>query len=303
MPTTIGFLPRSQQELLAELIQKIVGAVHPEKIICYGIRSSYYQDWGCFLDNERVRENARLRFDLLIIASSAKGQTEQDISQIAEQQCKPLADVCCITHKIHTINDGLAKGNPFFCALYHKGMFVYESGQTALLNPGSKERGALERHIIEGYWSRWYGLALNFFKSAVDSLGYERPDLTAFMLHQSVEHTCSALIRVFTGYRPNTHNLTRLMMMVESFTNELTKVFPRVTREEEEIYGILQRGYLDARYKDVYNVPLATLNLLIERVQQLQVIAATLYAERLSLHSQPEYSTPLLTLPDSPALP
>jgi hypothetical protein len=93
------------------------------------------------------------------------------------------------------------------------------------------------------------------------------------------------------------------MMMVESFTNELTKVFPRSTREEEDIYCILQRGYLDARYKDEYNVPPATLNLLIERVQRLQIFAASLYAERMSLHSQPEYSGSLLTLPDSPAFP
>jgi HEPN domain-containing protein len=182
-------------------------------------------------------------------------------------------------------------------------IFVYDSAQTVLLNPGPSEIAILERHIVEGIWSRWYGLALNFFKCAVDSLGYKRPDLTAFMLHQAVEHTCSALIRVFTGYRPNTHNLTRLMMMVESFTNEMTKVFPRVTREEEEIYSILQRGYLDARYKDDYDIPSSTLNLLIERVERLQITAASLYAERLSLHSQPEFSSPSLTLPGSPALP
>jgi HEPN domain-containing protein len=40
-------------------------------------------------------------------------------------------------------------------------------------------------------------------------MGYGRPDVTTFMLHQAVEHTCSAPIRVFTGYRPNAHNLTQ----------------------------------------------------------------------------------------------
>jgi HEPN domain-containing protein len=287
LPLTIGFLPRSQQQLLAELVPKIIGAVDPEKIICYGIRSVHYQDWGCFLDRGGVKENTRLSLDLLIITSAAKGQNEQDVSQTAEHHCKALADVRCVTHKIHSVNDGLANGNPFYHSLYHKGIILYDAGQTALLNRGSLEKCIQEQHVLEGIWSRWYGLAVNFYKGAVDSLDYNRPDLTAFMLHQAVEHTCGALIRVFTGYRPNTHNLTRLLMMVENFTNQLTLVFPRVTKEEEEIYGILQRGYLDARYKDDYTVPSATLNLLIERVGRIQAIAASLYAEKLRLYSRP----------------
>lgn len=297
LPPAIGFLPRSQQQLMAELIGKIVEAVHPEKIICYGIRSIHYQDWGCFLDVGRIKEDARLSIDLLIIASAAKGKAEQDISQAAEQVCHPWADAHCITHKIHTVNDNLANGIPFFCALYHKGMIVYDSGETALFNPGRIEDCISERAVIEGIWTRWHGLALNFFKSAEESLKYERPDLTIFMLHQAVEHTCGALIRVFTGYRPNTHNLTRLLMMVESFTRQLHMVFPRITREEEEIYGILQRGYLDARYKEDYSVPPAMLRLLLERVGRLQSIAAELYYEKLSLYHSPAFK------PEAPAFP
>ena len=96
------------------------------------------------------------------------------------------------------------------------------------------------------------------------------------MLHQAVEHTCSALTRVFTGYRPNTHNLIRLMMLVESFTKEMTKVFPRVTPQDEEISRVLHRGYLDARYKDDYEVPSTTLKLLIDRVERLQELGKRL---------------------------
>jgi len=287
LPTTTGFLPRSQQQLMAELIGKIVEAVHPEKIICYGIRSVHYQDWGCFLDSGGIKEHARLGLDLLIIAPAAKGKAEQDISLAAEQVCQPWTDVHCITHKIHTVNNDLAKGIPFFCALYHRGMIVYDAGQTPLLNPGLSENGSFKREVMEGIWTRWFGLALNFYKSAEESLKYERPDLTAFMLHQAVEHTCGALIRVFTGYRPNTHNLTRLLLMVESFTRQLHAVFPRVTREEEEIYSILQRGYLDARYKDDYTVPPAILLLLVERVGHLQTIAVGLYEEKSSRCSSP----------------
>jgi len=283
----IAILPRQQQQVLAELIQKVVTAVQPEKIICYGIRSIDTHEWGCFSNDGAVKDTTRLKLDLLIIAPATKGQTEQDISFAAEQQCKALADVFCVTHKIHSVKEGLANGNPFYSTLYHKGLLIYDSGQTELHSPSQMPAPLLELPIIEAIWLKWYGLALHFYKSAVDSQHFERPDLTAFMLHQAVEHTCGALIRVFSGYRPNTHNLTRLLMMVENFTQKITQVFPRSTREEEELYGIIQRAYLDARYKDNYTVPAGSLDLLIRRVHELQSIAASLYAEKLALYSLP----------------
>ena len=176
LPPTVGFLPRSQQQLLTELIQKIVGAVRPEKIICYGIRSVHYQDWGTFVERRGIKEDARLAIDLLIIAPSTKGQTEQDISQAAEHCCKQLADVCCVTHKIHTVNEGLSNGNPFFSALYYHGLMIYDSGQTALLHPRLARNEFISQSELEGIWSRWYGLALNFYNCAVESLKYQSGD-------------------------------------------------------------------------------------------------------------------------------
>jgi HEPN domain-containing protein len=303
LPLTIGFLSRSQQQLFAELVPTIVDAVHPEKIICFGIRSIHYQDWGCFMNEAYIKERSRLSLDLLVISSAAKGQTEQDMSQSVEEHCKTLANVHCVVHKINTVNGSLSEGKPFYSALYHHGIILYDSGQTALLNPGPMERSVPERAVLEGIWSRWHGLAAHFFRGAVDSLSYNRPDLTTFLLHQAVEHTCGALIRVFTGYRPNTHSLTRLFMMAENFSNQFTQVFPRVTKEEEEIYGVLQRGYLDTRYKEDYVVSPVILQVLIERVGRIQSIAETLYKEKLASYSQTEAITKELTISNISVLP
>src|ERR1700748_32624 len=95
----IAILPRQQQQVLAELVQKVVNAVQPEKIICYVMRSVDTREWGCFCGDGAVNDTTRLKFDFLIIAPVTRGQLEQDISFIAEQQCKSLADFFCITHK------------------------------------------------------------------------------------------------------------------------------------------------------------------------------------------------------------
>lgn len=154
MPPTIGILPRSIQQQLAEVVQKIAYAVQPEKIICYGIRTAHNQDWGCFIDGGVIKESIRLKLDLLIIAPVTKGQLEQDISFAAELQCKSLADVHCITHKIHSVNDNLTKGSPFFCTLYSKGLLIYDSGQTNLETPADIVGPTVERHIMQAIWTR-----------------------------------------------------------------------------------------------------------------------------------------------------
>ena len=286
MLTTIEFLSKPQQECLAELIQKIVQAVQPEKIVCYGARISHYQEWGCFLDNSGYKDEFHPGFDFLIISTAEEKRDGHDIAQIAEQKCVPPFSLCCISHKINSVNDALIAGQPFFCSLYHKGILLYDAGRIALNDPGDPEKGKLKRGMAQSHWTRWYGLAQYFLKGATDSLTYGRTDLTVFMLHQAVEHTCIALIRVFIGYRPNTHNLFRLLTIIENFSPMLMCVFPCITKEEKELFKILQKAYSDSRYKDVYDISADKVAVLTERVRELQAIAESLYMERIASYSE-----------------
>lgn len=152
------------------------------------------------------------------------------------------------------------------------------------------------KQVAEAYWSRWYGLAKRFWQVASDSLPSGRQDLTVFLLHQSVEHTCIALIRVFTGYRTNTHNLSRLLTFVENFSELLISAFPGITREEQELFSILLRGYSDPRYKDMYEVSTDKVAILVERVKELQETAEALYEGRIAMYSEVlETPLPLFT--------
>jgi hypothetical protein len=46
MQTTFENLPPHLVTLLAELTQKVAGAIQPEKILCYGYRASPQNDWS-----------------------------------------------------------------------------------------------------------------------------------------------------------------------------------------------------------------------------------------------------------------
>jgi HEPN domain-containing protein len=286
MLRTIELLPPSQREYLSELLQKIVQAVQPEKIICFGIRLSHYQEWGCFLSKSESKDEFHPSFDLLIVSPVEEKRDLHDVAQIAEQQGIPPISVCCISHKISSVNDALIAGQPFFCSLYHSGILLYDTGKMELIDPGDPGKGRLRKETMQTHWSRWYGLAQYFFKGAADSITYDRPDLTLFMLHQAVEHTCIALIRVFTGYRPTTHNLSRLLAIIENFSPMLLTIFPCITKEEKELFKILQKAYSDSRYKDEYAISPDKVTILTERVKELQAIAESLYTNRMASFSE-----------------
>ncbi|WP_315816124.1 HEPN domain-containing protein [Paraflavitalea speifideaquila] len=114
------------------------------------------------------------------------------------------------------------------------------------------------------------------------------------MLHQSVQHICMALFRIMMGYRSNTHNLIRLLLLTGCFSPRLLRVFPGSTKEETELFDYLQEAYAGARYKEEYSVPADKATILVRRVKLLLSFAEQLYADKfITLEEAPIFSFPL----------
>jgi len=286
MRTTIANLSKSQHEQLALLIQRIAGAIQPEKIICYGCRVITSLDWGCFLDSDPYCEHSKLAFDFLLITADDEKRAFHEIIQIAEQQCGPHITVSSVTHKLTAVNEAIGAGSYFFCSLLNKGVLLYDNSCIPLLPIQHEEACLFPISKVEAIWDRWYAMAKRFYLLALHSLACEWSDQSVFLLHQAVEHTCIALIRVFTGYRSNTHNLSRLLAMTENFSAIPSGIFPRLTTEETTIFNHLLNGYADPRYKDEYCITTETILILIRRVGQLQDAAEKLYLDGVGRYNK-----------------
>jgi uncharacterized protein len=89
---------------------------------------------------------------------------------------------------------------------------------------------------------------------------------SAFMLHQATECYYAAIILVFTGYKPKGHNLKWLNNQAITIDIRFREVFPMTTKEEKDLFQLLKKAYIDARYKKNYVIHLHELNYLSERV-------------------------------------
>jgi len=294
MLTKIGHLPEEQIKQLALLVKRIISAVSPEKIICFGSRITTMQDWGCFLCSAEYKESIHPTFDLLVIVGEDEKREDHVIAQIVEQQAVPPITVNGIVHKLASVNDALKNGSRFFTGLYHKGLLLYNGGGIPLSTP--PEQSDLQEVVtrMQTYWEKEFGLARHFLNAASYSLSSGGPVISAFLLHQATEHTLTALIRVYTAYRCNTHNISKLLALAGTFSMAPMSIFPCFTKEETDLFNRLQKGYSDSRYKDGYNITAEQAATLVERVKDLQATAASLYEEKLqSFTENKEVSFPI----------
>lgn len=86
---------------------------------------------------------------------------------------------------------------------------------------------------------------------------------------------------VSTDYRPKEHDLVKLEKQAIT-CNSRFSVFPKTTKEERNLFKLLKRAYVDARYKmDEFEVTKEQLEYLVEKVEVLKELTGKICKERI----------------------
>jgi uncharacterized protein len=298
MLTTFDNLPPSLVTLLAQLTQKIAPVIHPEKILCYGYRTSIYEDWSSFTDRIKYEGISKATFDLFVIINKSHNLADHEIIQKIELLAEPLeCEVTAIVQSLDAVNELIAKNSRFLTTIYHKAVLVYNAGNNSILTPPAASSHEETMSKIEIAWNKCFQTAERFFKTACFCLDNGWNEKAVFDLHQATQHACMALLRVYTGYRSTTHNLFRLLALIENFSFVPSTIFPCITEEETELFNLLNKAYSDARYKETYTVPTETAIVLKNRVQQFLLVTQKLYDKKiLDLQSNRATTFPITSM-------
>ncbi|MCG8333900.1 MAG: HEPN domain-containing protein, partial [Proteobacteria bacterium] len=96
----------------------------------------------------------------------------------------------------------------------------------------------------------------------------------------------AALLLVFTGYKPKTHDLKELVQSASNQDPSLIMVFPKTDKLEKKRFSLLRRAYIDARYDmENFKVTREDLQWLGERVRKLRDITADTCRKKISSFS------------------
>jgi uncharacterized protein len=279
MNHSLAHLPGYKQDQLLEVTEIIVKAVDPEKIILFGSHAT-----GRWVEDRYVEDHILHEYisdyDILVITKQDDKRKDYEVQDIIKNRCRYKNPVIVIVHDIDYVNMMLGEGHYFFSDIEKEGVMLYDAGNTPLAERRPLTPAEMKR-IAEEYFEQWYRSAKGFYDSAILISGIDQLKIAVFNLHQAAERTYNAIELVFTGYKPNTHNLEKLKHYTRNFSKELVAVFPEDTPYEVHLFDLLKRGYVDARYKKEYVITAEELQVLIERVGRLQEVADRICREKI----------------------
>lgn len=280
MKTSIDHLPPTKRGQLEQVTKIIVDTVQPEKVILFG---SYAR--GKWVE-EQHREGHILHeyvsdYDILVVTRRGDERVEHHVQEMIEVRCNFHTPVTVIVHSIDYVNTRLSEGQYFFSDIKKEGILLYDADNIPLaeqreLNPEERQKLAQED------FDTWFIPAREFLVDTENALQRNSLKNAAFYLHQAAERTYNAAILVFTGYKPRTHNLGKLIRLCRDFSPELARVFPNSNDEETRLFNLLKRAYIDARYKKEYTITAEEVVVLLARVKQLQAITERICQEKIA---------------------
>ena len=268
MNTSLKHLTEGQIKKLDRVIQIIVHAIQPEKIILYGVYGAA-ENGGFPVDALPPVLGA---YDLLIVSRQGDRRSEYELQDIIENRCREEAPVTALVHDIGYVNRRLSEGQYFFSMVMREGVLLYDGHRTVLVQAGIPDWGQV-KWLAERDFQRWGQQARAFFRSAEFNYKEREWRVAIFLLHQATEHIYQAILLAFTGYKPTTHNLDKLRRYTNRFSLELAMVFPRDSGREDDLFRLLLSGYVDARYKEDFAVTREEVRELVERIGRLVDIA------------------------------
>ncbi|HEV7333139.1 MAG TPA: HEPN domain-containing protein [Flavisolibacter sp.] len=279
MKTSLSHLPESKQQELKRVTQLIVETISPEKIILFG---SYATD--TWVEDRYTEGHITYEYisdyDLLVVTKAGERRKDHEITDQIKSRLRFRVPVNVITHDIEYVNRTLNEGQYFFIDIVKEGILLYDTGNIAFNEP--KDLSPEERkEIAQRDFENWFSSAKEFLIDAKNA--FERKSLknSIFYLHQAAERIYNTVLLVFTGYKPKTHNLDKLRSLSKAYSSDLYLIFPCNTKEEEYLFSLLQKGYIDARYNNDFNVSAEELAILIERVDGLLFAAEKICKQQL----------------------
>ena len=207
---------------------------------------------------------------LVVLIGDKEKTPEHEIANKIEDNCRHLASVFAIVHKLSSAREAIAKGRRFFNNTLYKSIKIY-----AAQNIEIPDSYAIDNQIwlerAEQIWNRWGMQGKGFMKGAVHYMDDGNYSLAVFSLHQAAESSLIAIIYTVLGYRLTSHNLLRMIRITLLFTDEFKRVLQLDTPEGAQLFSLLLSAYSESRYKNEFNTEEQSAKLLKIKVDLLLV--------------------------------
>ncbi|WKK58391.1 HEPN domain-containing protein [Sphingobacterium sp. BN32] len=282
----LSHLPIDKQNDILKILEIIKEVAVPEKVILFG--SFARGDW---VDDEYMEDGIiysyKSDFDFLVVTQGSKLK-EFDIRNRIENRTRIYKHpVNPLVHELEHINYGLERGQYFFKSIIEDGILLYDTKLSVFAKPRALSKDEQKEQALL-YYENWIESGLRMFshvKLIFESSVEKEFKLNEvlFLLHQTVERLYAGLGLIYTGFKPKTHSIKEYRNYTKFISNEINEIFCfPPSNDENRVFNILQKGYIDARYKADFKVEQVDLECLIAKVEILAKLVVQLTNEKIN---------------------
>ncbi len=270
-PFTIYHLCRDSFSFLQQpLIDIILKAARPDMIFLLGASLYRRRSESIFNESAPTSQHISDCFLLVLIQDLSNKELHEWQDKI-ENNCKALMPVSVIVLQTATFEEWLKAGHRFACTVLQSATPIYDSGNISwtISNdiPNIVTDKEEERQFTGGLTK-----AKEFLVGSELFRVRKQHAMSAFMLHQSAEQALRTLLKIGTGYHANTHSIERLIRYASLISYQLPDIFPQKNDQEKRLFDLLQKAYIDTRYKEEYKISNDDLLCLTEKVRHIHEI-------------------------------
>ncbi len=255
--------------------------------------------FGSYAKNSYVDYDQRVEFgtptyymsdyDIVILTRKPIGAAEYSLyekikDRFFENKNRPFhTHPQFINYGIEDFNYAIEKAHYFETEIKRDGVVLFDSGAYKLARRRKLDYTEI-RDRAQKYFDDKYYTADHFRETAEFNSAKGWPKLASFQLHQSAENLLRLIPMVFILYGHKSHNLSELMNAAKKHTTEIFRVFPRDTQEEQRLFDLLQRAYIESRYNPDFEITKEDIDALIPKVEQLRSIVERTCRERIAYY-------------------
>ena len=290
MRRSTRFLPENKRQDLRQLVRLIREHIKDVGMIVL---------FGSYAKDKYVDYDQRIEFgvptyymsdyDILILTDKEIGAVKYSLfskikDRFFEDKNRPFhTHPQFINYGIDDFNYALSKAHYFETEIKRDGIILYDSGEYKLARRRKLDFTEIKERALN-YYEDKFGRALSFLVDVPHPLERDDYKQASFYLHQATENFLRTISLVYILYSPKNHNLDELIRGCKAYTTELCKAFPRNTPEEERLFDLLQRSYIESRYNPNFEITKDDICALVPKVELLKQIVEKVCRERFDYY-------------------
>jgi len=271
MKNSITHLPQDKIDELQNAVSTICQNCNDvEKIILFGsyARGNYKEAKDL---NPESKSGHISDYDILVVTATKDVALDAVLWSKVSEALQNLNLSACpklVAHDIVELNKKLSEGQYFFSDIKKEGVLLFDTKHFELANE-RKLSPEEKQKVAKDHFEHWFNKAEDFLDSFQLMMMKDRFTSAAFHLHQVAESCYKAILLVFTNYTPREHFLEILDKEAGKHHAKLKNIFPKLTKEDEGRFKLLEYAYIGGRYDPEYKISKEDLDILARDVKRL----------------------------------